>query len=325
VGALAARLGSLFLLLLAALASTTFTPARADPAPLPFLAYLQGEPAPALIAYAPRWFRPDRPQAVPAEGAAAVRADLAQLRPVFDGLVTYAYYPQVSDQLAEAAVALGFRALVLGLWRPDDPAERAGIVHLVQRYAGRIALAVIVGNEGRTLGRYPEAAVFEGAAALRAAWGDQPVALATSEPAPGYSFGDPFLSFGDFLAPNIHLFDRPLDDLPAAVAQIVRTAERLAQVSGKPVLIKETGIPSQGGRGLAFSPERQGEFWRAYLAAGRRHPAKNGALVCTCVAFEAYDLAWKAEELENPAEGAWGLLDRDGRPKPAWAVWAGPR
>jgi exo-beta-1,3-glucanase (GH17 family) len=98
-------------------------------------------------------------------------------------------------------------------------------------------------------------------------------------------------------------------------------AAAIARAAGKPVLVKETGLPN-GGAALQ-SPARQYAFWDAYLAAGRVLWIKPGEVwVSFAAAFEAFDAPWKAEQLANPIEGHWGLLSAERKPYPAFAAWA---
>jgi exo-beta-1,3-glucanase (GH17 family) len=87
------------------------------------------------------------------------------------------------------------------------------------------------------------------------------------------------------------------------------------------VLVKETGIPNGGAP--TFSPERQRAFWAAWLAAGRLATIDRPDVFASfAAAFEAFDAPWKAEQLRDPVEGHWGLMNIERRPYPAFAVWA---
>jgi exo-beta-1,3-glucanase (GH17 family) len=94
-------------------------------------------------------------------------------------------------------------------------------------------------------------------------------------------------------------------------------AARLAAKTDKPVLIKETGLPS-GPPGTRFTPAAQADFWTALF---RQLPRRSGLGV---VYFEAFDHDWKEENARHefgahPEEGYWGLYTADGRPKDAIA------
>ncbi len=233
-----------------------------------FLTYLAATSPPAsLIAYNPSGFDPRRP--LPAEGypVTEIRADLSALRPGFDGLVLYAYQPGLTPLIARIAVDLGYRAILLGIWDPRSAVERDGIVELVKRYGDRLALAVAIGNEGINDNRYD-------LADLRAAADDLGrrlprgvhLPVTTSEPAGDYGWV-PLREFGDFLAPNIHpALDRAILTADAAALWVRRKAIAIARAAGKPVLVKETGIPHDGGPGL--TPRTPAAFWTAYVTPG---------------------------------------------------------
>jgi exo-beta-1,3-glucanase (GH17 family) len=308
---------------LALLAALVAPPASAAEQPS-FLAYLQS-PIPAMIAYVPTGFDPRQPASGswPAE---RLHADLAALRPAFDGLVLYDCRPDVTPGALDQAAALGYRAVLLGIWDPRSEVEIAGTAELVRRWGGRLALAVVIGNEGINDNRYDIADLARARDRLREWLGSagMTVPISTSEPAGDYGW-PPLLAFGDFLAPNIHpAIDQAALAPEAAVSWVHRRAETIAQAAGRPVLVKETGLPN--GASEAFSPERQHAFWTAWLAAGRLVPIHGGPTFASyAAAFEAFDAPWKAEQLRDPTEGHWGLMSVERRPYPAFNVWVADR
>lgn len=306
------------LLLLAALLAPL--PAGSADTP-PFFAYLRSD-RPAMIAYVPTGFDPRVPPPDRPWPAERLRADLAALRPAFDGLVLYDFRPDVTPGVVEHAAALGYRAVLLGIWDPRSEAEIAGNASLIRRWQGRLALAVVIGNEGINDNRYGIADLPRARDRLRALAG--PVAggvpVSTSEPAGDYGW-PPLLAFGDFLAPNIHpAIDQAALAPDAAVAWVRGRAKAIASAAGRPVLVKETGVPNGGAPG--FTPERQRAFWAAWLAAGRLAPIDGGpSFASYAAAFEAFDAPWKAEQLRDPIEGHWGLMNAERRPYPAFTSW----
>ncbi len=300
------------------------TPAHAAPVP-PFLAYLaQSMPPATLVAYNPSGYDPRRP--LPADGypAAEIRADLAALRPGFDGLVLYAYQPGLTPVVAAAAADLGYRAILLGIWDPKSPVERNGIVELAARYNDRIALGVVIGNEGINDNRYDLADIRAAASDLaRRLPSGVRLPVTTSEPAGDYGWV-PLRAFGDFLAPNIHpALDRADMTADASASWVRGKAVAIARVAGKPVLVKETGVPHGGAPGL--DPERQRAFWAAYTAPGLTRAVDGAGIVSFAAGFEAFDAGWKADALGSPLEGGWGLLTAARTPYPAFAVFAALR
>jgi exo-beta-1,3-glucanase (GH17 family) len=290
---------------------------------LSFFAYLQGG-RPSLVAYVPNRFDPRLPSrgAWPTE---MLRADLSALRPAFDGLVLYAFREEVTPAIVEQAVDLGYRAVLLGIWDPRSEVEIAGTAKLVRRWRDRLAVAVVIGNEGINDNRYDIDDLRAARERLRARLGTEGALLPVSTSEPAGDYGWPSLQgFGDFLAPNIHpAIDRADLDPGAAVAWVRGRAEAIARIARKPVLVKETGLPNGGAP--SQSAERQRDFWVEWLSRGRlRTLDPQGAFVSYAAAFEAFDAPWKAEELGAPIEGRWGLMTVERRPYPAFDVWAAP-
>lgn len=287
-----------------------------------FLAYLQGT-RPAMIAYVPAGFDPRLPPSGSAWPAERLRADLAALRPGFDGLVLYEFRPDLTPGILEQAATLDYRAVLLGIWDPRSEVEIAGTAELVRRWSDRLALAVIIGNEGINDNRYDIADLTYARDRLRVLVGPSGATLpvSTSEPAGDYGW-QPLLAFGDFLAPNIHpAIDQAALAPEAAVAWAHGRAGAIARAAGRPVLVKETGVPNGGGAG--FSAERQRAFWAAWLATGRLTPIDPPRVfISFAAAFEAFDAPWKAEQLRDPMEGHWGLMNAERQPYPAFEVWS---
>jgi exo-beta-1,3-glucanase (GH17 family) len=292
--------------------------ARADPAA--FIGYLQND-RPALVAFNPSRYDPRTPPAG-AYPIGELRADLAALRSAFDGLVLYHFDEAVTPGIVGQALALGYRAVLLGIWNPKSEAEVAGIADLIRRYRDRLALAVCIGNEGINDNRYTIGDLDYARDRLSALAGTRgAVPVTTSEPAGDYGW-PPLRGFGDLLAPNIHpAIDRAALSPEAAIAWVRGRAQAIARGSGKPVLVKETGVPNGGGP--PHSPERQRAFWAEWLARGRLMPSDPPRpFVSFAAAFEAFDGPWKAVQLGSPIEGHWGLMTADRQPHPAFQTWA---
>ena len=288
--------------------------------PAPFFAYLERE-RPALIAFNPSRLDPRLPS-VDAYPAEMLRADLVALRPAFDGLVLYDYRAQITPAIIEQAIALGYRAVLLGVWDPRSATELAGVADLVRRYGDRLAFAVCIGNEGINDNRYRMedlAAARDGLRGLLEPGSRPPVT--TTEPAGDYGW-PPLRAFGDFMAPNIHpAIDQEGLGADAAVGWVRGRAEAIARAAGKPVLVKETGLPHGGSS--RFTPERQQAFWAAWLARDRlEQAAQPAAFISYAAAFEAFDAPWKAAQLQTPMEGQWGLMSIERVPYPAFQAWA---
>jgi exo-beta-1,3-glucanase (GH17 family) len=302
------------LLLTAAMLAASST--LADDSPT-FIGYLRSE-RPALVAFNPSQYDPRTPL-TGTYPKGELRADLADLRPAFDGLILYGFDVALTPSIVEQAADLGYRAVLLGVWDPKSDLEVAGVADLVRHYRDRLALAVCIGNEGINDNRYTIEHLERARDRLRALVGAS-VPVTTSEPAGDYGW-PPLRSFGDLLAPNIHpAIDREALSPDAAVAWVRGRAKAIASISGKPVLVKESGVPNGGGS--PHSPERQRAFWAEWLARGRLMPVdRAGAFVSFAAAFEAFDAPWKAVQLENPIEGRWGLMTEERQPYPAFGAW----
>jgi exo-beta-1,3-glucanase (GH17 family) len=311
------------ILLMVLLAIGAPRPAGADALPdarFPLFAYLTGESAASLVAYTPSELDPRQEINQKRLATSSIRADLEALRPAFDGLVLYGYNEACTPRIVAVARQLKFRAVVLAVWDPRSAAELDGVAELARLYDKELVLGVLVGNEGITFSRYELEDLTIAADRLRRKL-PSTVPLSTCEPLPAYS-RTPLLDFGDFLAPNIHpVGDRPQLG-PGDAARWVRVeAARLAGVAGKPVLVKETGLPHAGKE--IFTPEAQAAFWSSYLEPGRLNRGEDRwrSWVFHGVAFEAFDLPWKSEESGLIIEKSWGLLSPARRPYPAFQVW----
>jgi len=292
-------------------------PPSAEPAEADARAVPPNVPADVrYVAYTPRDFAIEAGVARPAT-AGGIRLDLERLRPYFDGLITYSALAG-HEHIPGLARALGYRAIVLGVWDPTSDAELESVIRLTHAFPDLIA-AVAVGNEGLFWRRYDWPTLRRAIARVREALPGLPVT--TSEPFAVY-LDDPypgFLEAQDFLLPNVHpTFESWFR--PEAVGQsvdfVVRVVDRLRRRADRPVLVKETGLPS-GPAERGYTPERQAEFWRTL--AERIPPAPGRAFAW----FEAFDAPWKPAAQARDSgvvaaeEAHWGLLDGDGRPKAA--------
>ena len=287
----------------------------------PFFQYLLGcHSVPALIAFNPSHFDPRRPLDLSNAALADLREDLRALSPNFDGLVLYEYLPGLSKDILATAQELGFQAALLGIWDPKKDEEIKGVADLIAQFHGKLALAVVIGNEGLIDNRYTITDVQHAAKKLQALLPvGVEVPFTTSEPIGEYGLTE-LREFGAFLAPNIHpAVDQDGVDPKAAAEWVRKRANTLAKVGKKPVLVKETGIPNGGLP--SYTPDVQQAFWKAYLQSGRLAQTENEAWVSLAAAFEAYDMPWKAEKSGLPIEGRWGLLNVKRGEYPAFAAW----
>jgi len=247
-----------------------------------------------------------------------IRSDLTLLRDDFQGLITYSCADGV-EEVPGVASALGYRALILGIWDPMSEREFSNARRLVNAYP-QLIVGVSVGNETLLAQRQAWPVLRASIQRLRTALPG--VAITTSEPFYYYLNDDPddFLAVQDFLLPSVHPLFEPWFDRATtaqAVDFVVRVAGLLSARTDKPVLIKETGLPS-GPPGTHFTPANQTEFWVSLLRQLPHAPGRGVAY------FEAFDHDWKEENARgefgsHPEEAYWGLYTADGHPKPVVA------
>lgn len=284
----------------------------------PVFAYLTGTPTPSLIAYTPSELDPRNPANQRQLKTSSVRADLEALRPHFDGLVLYGYHEACTPRILAVAKDLKYRAVLLAVYDPKSVSEADGVAQLAHLHAADFALGVLVGNEGITFKRYELEDLTIAAARLRKKL-PKDIPLATSEPLVGYQ-QEAVRAFGDFLCPNIHpVFDRPKLDPAEAAAWARKEAADLAAKVKKPLVLKETGFPHAGKAG--YTPATQKAYWEAYLKPGVLARTGEGVWQFHGVAFEAFDLPWKAAESKLEIEKSWGLLSAKREPYPALELW----
>jgi len=267
-----------------------------------------------FISYTPRSFSLVGGQVVSATEI-GIRTDLKLLRPFFDGIITYSANNGL-ELAPKIARALGYRAIIVGIWDPNSEREITNLLAAVKQYPTLIT-AVIVGNEGIYSKRYrPE----DVQTAIRRIHQEFPTLPATtSEPFSLYfkpEFADFFHSH-DLVMPNIHpVFEKWFT--PSAPTQgvemVLQVAEQFKKTYQHPLLIKETGMPS-GQTTHGFSATRQALFWAELF---RRFPISDKQSF-SC--FEAFDGPWKPAEMANNFPGEhgdeafWGFFTATGQGK----------
>jgi exo-beta-1,3-glucanase (GH17 family) len=267
-----------------------------------------------FVAYTPTDFAVINGQPKSAS-AARIGQDLTRLRPDFQGLITYSCANGV-EQVPAVAARLGYRALILGVWDPTSKTEVDTAVALARRYPG-LVVGIALGNETLLAKRLTWPVLRHALEQLRIALPD--VAVTTSEPFYYYLLDDTpgFLDAQDFLLPSVHPLYQPWfkgSTVATDVDFVIEVLGKLAARTAKPILVKETGLPS-GPRDLGFTPEHQARFW--YLLSTGVSADDKRAIAY----FEAFDQPWKAENARvefglHSEEGHWGLYDVQGRSKP---------
>lgn len=234
---------------------------------------------------------------------ARVKADLTLLSKRFGCVRTYSTIGLEAVPLY--AKELGLQVL-LGAWVNADPVatrrELAMVVDLARRYPDTVR-AIVVGNE--TLLR-KEVTGSQLAHYIRDVKTNMPEIPVTYADVWEFWLKHPEVAPAtDFI--TIHILPY-WEDKPAgienAMAHLKETyAEVAARIPGKPILIGETGWPSEGRmRGDALpSTENQARFLRGFAQLAE-HEGWNYNLI------EAFDQPWKRMN-EGAVGGYWGIYD----------------
>lgn len=283
--------------------------------------FLSGQPKPvteadddqiACVSYAP--FR--KPGETPFDPQARVdpqrvRDDLERLSLRTGCVRTYAI-AQGLDAVPAVAQELGMKVL-LGAWLSRDEEENAAelelAIALANQYAGTVR-ALIVGNEVLLRRELPAQAL---AAHLQRARREAKVPVTYADVWEFWLRNEELAPHTDFL--TIHILpyweDDPIE-VGAAVDHVVDIAREVREHFDRPILIGETGWPSEGRQreGAVPSLVNQAEFVRAFVTA-----ADEAGLDYNLI--EAFDQPWK-RRLEGAMGGYWGVLDVQGEPKFPW-------
>jgi exo-beta-1,3-glucanase (GH17 family) len=245
----------------------------------------------------------------------SIRADLSLLRPWFDGLIAYGAQ-NGNERVPDVAASLGFRAVVMGVWDPGDKNEVANAVAAWRRNPKLVA-GLSLGNE----------IVF----GKRGTWDDMlEYLLAVRADAPGLplTISEPFAEYldhpesravlkaTDFMLVNIHPVFEPWFKSGTAdnwTDFVVRVMSRLKHIYARPILVKETGVPT-GPASAGFNEEMQRAFYDRL--ARRLRPSRHAAFAY----FTAFDEAWRAGDFNptpgvHPEEAFWGLFNETRAPK----------
>jgi len=249
--------------------------------------------------------------AVTAPDAASIDADLAVLRPHFDGLITYGAR-HGAEAIPALALAHHYRALIIGVWDPTDQVEVEAALAAARQYP-RLVVGLSLGNE---LLFFRTRSYAEMAGLIRSIRARAPqLALSTTEPF--HMYYEPqaagLLSQMDFLLANVHPVYQSwfgTATAPQAADFVVNVVAELGARYCGPILVKETGEPTAPA-GQGYSSQRQG----AYYEALQRAFPPNGMRAFAY--FSAFDAPWRIGDSGNrESEGYWGLYDDQRRPKP---------
>lgn len=271
-----------------------------------------------FVAYEPTSLSMHGDQATPADPA-SIRQDLRELRSRFDGLITYGAL-NGHEAIPGIAAELGFRALIVGVWDPFNRAELEAAL-TAARLHPRLVVGLSLGNEMIFSGRRRPEDLGSLVASVR---GRAPaLPLSTTEPFHIF-YGPSTLALQselDFLLVNVHPVFQPwfrTASAAQAAAFVVDVVRRLGERFCGPILVKETGVPTEPAS-AGFTPARQAEFYAA-LRAGFA-PSQRSAFAY----FAAFDAPWRVADAQaspgvHPEEAHWGLYDERRRAKPVVAA-----
>jgi exo-beta-1,3-glucanase (GH17 family) len=268
-----------------------------------------------FVTYQPTSLRVVNGQVTRAD-AASIRADLAVLRGRFDSLVTYDAV-HGAEGIPAIAAELKFRALIIGVWNPSEPAELDAALAAARQYP-RLILGISLGNE-LLFGQRTDANALAALAAQLHARAPQ-LLLSVSEPFHVYHQPGNTALLGqlDFLLPNVHPVFQPWFHGASAATSAQFVVNVVAELGGEfcgPILVKETGVPTAPAA-AGFSEAGQADFFRELR---QRFPATRARAFAY---FAAFDAPWRAQDVTpvGPAraeEAHWGLYDGARHPKPA--------
>ena len=247
---------------------------------------------------------------------ASIRADLETLKPWFDGLITYGAQ-NGNERVPDIAARLGFHAVIVGVWDPGDKTELGNAIDAWRRNPNLVA-GLSLGNEIVFGKRGTWNSLHAQLNAVRAEAPGLPLAIA--EPFAEYTdFPEarPVLAATDFMLANIHpVFEAWFKSATADnwTDFVVRVMARLAAIYAKPILVKETGVPT-GPASAGFNPGMQRAFYD--LLAKRLKPSRRKAFAY----FTAFDEPWRPGDFNptpgaHPEEAYWGLFTETRAPKP---------
>ncbi len=270
----------------------------------------------SFISYTPRSFSVINAKVQPAT-IKGIRDDLKLLRAHFDSIITYSCNNGL-EHVPEIAEKLKYKSLIIGIWDPKSETEILNAVRLARSHP-RLIAAISVGNEGIFAKKYTASDVEQTVLRLRKELPSVP--LTTSEPFFLYLTPEYFRFFStmDILLPIIHpMFEKwfnPADPVNAA-AFVVNVSDKLQSRYQKPLIVKETGLPS-GPVSKGFTRENQKAFWKEMLK--QFIPSEKMALSF----FEAFDAPWKPAVTKGNFPGFdysqeefWGFFTPDGKSKP---------
>lgn len=237
-----------------------------------------------------------------------IEQDLKALSAVTSCVRTYAV-SQGMDYVPKAAQKLGMQVIVgtwIGWLDAENKTQLKLAVELANQYKDTVR-GLIVGNEVLLRGEQPEAKMHE---YLQWAQANTEVPITYADVWEFWLKHPSLEQDVDFI--TVHVLPY-WEDLPVAIEQAVpHTVAVMNRVQGsfkKPVMIGETGWPSQGRQRFGAQPSlvNEARYIREFLQAAKTYGWQYNII-------EAVDQPWK-RELEGTVGGYWGIFDVNLKPK----------
>lgn len=258
----------------------------------------------AGVAYGPFHAGEDPNRAI-FPSAEEVAADIPTLAALTDTIRIYSSLGPSSDIVRGAEQA--HLSVDLGIWLgPDPTANERELTAGIRLMASSAVATVTVGSEVLARGDLSEAQLREAIQRVRAATAAVPhqVKITTADTGAAWLAHPNMASDVDLISVNLYPFwervpiDASIHALDASYAAVK------SAFAGKPVMIGETGWPSEGpaqGPAVANS-DNQSRYLREFLDWAGRQDTAVGYYY-----FEAFDESWKTNE--SGVGTHWGLYD----------------
>lgn len=223
---------------------------------------------------------------------------------------TVAEGPQA--EVPRLAIARGLN-VTLGAWiSPDEKANKKEIAQLIKLYkenfkTGKI-VRVLVGNEAILRG---DQSVDQMIQHIKKVKKDMrgPTPVSTAEPWHIWHKNPKLVEAVDFMAVHLLPYWEGLPVDKAVAYSFKRYEDLKKQYPGKPIMIAETGWPSDGRikQGAVPSQANQAQYLRRFLQIAEEQ--KESYYI-----MEAFDQIWK-RSIEGEAGAHWGVYDDQRQPK----------
>jgi exo-beta-1,3-glucanase (GH17 family) len=216
----------------------------------------------------------------------------------FNGIITFGA-EQTLWLIPELAKSIGFKGVIMGIWKPDSPEELKNAIR-----AKNHVDAFCVGHMGLNI-NYDYRTLKNAITQIKERT-NKPVS--TTESIDLYNQKSRLIQLGDWIFPDARIYWQQMktEQVEVLLNLLVQKYEQLIGLSEKPVLIKTVGFPTKGS--YVATEQNQSHFFDLLLA-NAKHPFERLRFAY----FEAFDQPWKTW---HNVEGNWGIFKNDRSPKP---------